>query len=114
MSTYSRGRAFEYRGRKAFLDCGWLVIRSAGSHTPADLVVFRPCYAKTVVSRVLLVQCKCSFKPYISPSERRYLKKGEEEFGVEALLACKKLGGGVAFYDLDYEEKEDPLCPPQQ
>ena len=38
MTNYQRGRTFEYQVRDHLQDRGFVVVRSAGSHTPADLV----------------------------------------------------------------------------
>ncbi len=38
MTNYRRGRAFEYQVRDHLRERGFVVVRSAGSHTPADLV----------------------------------------------------------------------------
>ena len=39
-TNYERGRAFEYARKKHYEDNGYLVVRSAGSHSPFDLVAF--------------------------------------------------------------------------
>lgn len=44
MSHYSIGRAYEYRARRALEADGWLVVRSAGSKGPWDLVAFKDGY----------------------------------------------------------------------
>lgn len=41
-TAYARGAAFERRVRDALEARGWWVIRSAGSHSPADLVAWGP------------------------------------------------------------------------
>lgn len=51
-SNYNAGRAFEYKTKKAWEQAGYTVIRSAGSHGPADLVAFCP------DCKVYLIQCK--------------------------------------------------------
>lgn len=62
-TNYSRGRAFEYRVRDLMKERGaLLVVRAAGSHTPADLVAIFPW-------EVALIQCKRDGK----------LPKGEQE-----------------------------------
>ncbi|GIV53117.1 MAG: hypothetical protein KatS3mg038_3638 [Candidatus Kapaibacterium sp.] len=52
MSNYTRGRALEYDAKRYFEERGYLVVRSAGSKSPVDLVCLHPSY------RLLLVQCK--------------------------------------------------------
>jgi Holliday junction resolvase len=49
--NYVNGRNFEYRIRDMFIQKGFNVIRSAGSHTPIDLVAFDG-------YRVFFIQCK--------------------------------------------------------
>lgn len=49
-TAYHRGRDLEYRVAREFRSAGYTVVRSAGSHTPFDLVVLSP-------RKVLLVQC---------------------------------------------------------
>ena len=50
-ASYKSGRRFEYRVRDVLKELGYEVVRSAGSHSPADLVAFGRGY-------VLAVQCK--------------------------------------------------------
>lgn len=54
-TQYSRGRAFEYKVVKYLKDSGNydLVVRSAGSHSAADIIAVDPWR-----DRVLLVSCK--------------------------------------------------------
>ena len=58
---YARGANFERRVKKHLEVLRYQVIRSAGSHSPVDLVAFRQ-------TRTLCVQCKLHGK--ISPAER--------------------------------------------
>ncbi|GAG60376.1 unnamed protein product [marine sediment metagenome] len=51
MSAYSKGANFERRVRKHLEQQGWVVFRSAGSHSPADLIALKS-------GEVLLVQCQ--------------------------------------------------------
>lgn len=67
--NYISGRKFEYDVRDFFEERGYTVIRSAGSHTPIDLVVFDR-------FGVLLIQCKnkkihlSEIKDFIALSKR--------------------------------------------
>lgn len=61
MTNYTRGRSFEYKVRNYFKDLGWVVVRSAGSKTKADLVAMKS-------GITLLVQCKRTGWP--GPKER--------------------------------------------
>jgi len=51
MSNYSRGANFERRVRKYLENEGWVVFRSAGSHSPADLIALK-------AGEVKLIQCQ--------------------------------------------------------
>lgn len=50
MTKYSRGRSFEYQVARYLESLGYVVVRSAGSKGPADLVAVRP-------GEVLFVAC---------------------------------------------------------
>lgn len=50
--NYTLGRAFEYKRKKFWESIGWTVVRSAGSHSFADLVLLHPEVAPVTV------QCK--------------------------------------------------------
>ncbi len=52
MSSYTRGRRLEYDAKRYFEERGYLVVRSAGSKSPVDLVCLR------AGEPTLLVQCK--------------------------------------------------------
>ena len=41
MSNYRKGRSYEYRIKKKLEKEGWLVIRSAGSHSLFDLIAIK-------------------------------------------------------------------------
>jgi len=51
MTNYSRGAAFENRVAHDFERHGYVSIRAAGSHSPADVYAMRP-------GELILVQCK--------------------------------------------------------
>lgn len=54
MTNYTKGRAKEYSVRRALLKEGWdIVIRSAGSHSPVDLVAI-----DKKERNIRLIQCK--------------------------------------------------------
>lgn len=57
------GTRFEYRVRDLLEDRGWKVVRSAGSHTCADLVGLKP------HKQTLVVQCKAMTIPALSSDE---------------------------------------------
>ena len=54
-NNYVRGRRFEYRTKKFFESLGFFVVRTAGSHSPFDLLCFRNEFGSC---RLVLVQCK--------------------------------------------------------
>lgn len=51
MTNYHRGAYFERRVQRYYEKLGYLVIRSAGSHSPIDLVALK-------AGEVKLIQCK--------------------------------------------------------
>jgi len=51
MTNYTRGRAFEYKCKHDLQAMGYTVLRTAGSHGPADLIAFDK-------STVIFAQCK--------------------------------------------------------
>ena len=71
--SYSRGRRFEYRVRDWLKAHGFeLVIRSAGSKTPWDIVALRQGVGDPWQAQVWLVQCKGDGKP--GPAVMRKLR----------------------------------------
>lgn len=66
MTNYERGRAKEYRVATKLRKDGWLVIRSAGSHSEFDLVAIKheqkqnplPPFIITYNNEIKLIQCK--------------------------------------------------------
>ena len=42
MTAYRRGADFERRVKARLEEDGWTVFRTAGSHSPCDLIAFRP------------------------------------------------------------------------
>lgn len=67
--NYNAGRSFEYRVRKELQSLGFVVLRTAGSHGPIDLIAVKPGEAP------VLIQCKrCQ-----TPAEAARLKKHLKE-----------------------------------
>jgi Holliday junction resolvase len=59
MTPYRRGVAFERRVQHLLERHGWRVIRSAGSHTPVDLVAWPPVETLAwLAGQVWVIQCK--------------------------------------------------------
>jgi Holliday junction resolvase len=81
MTSYSKGRHFEYTTRRHLESKGFVVFRSAGSHSVADLIALR-------AGEVWLVQCKSD--GYMSPLERRNFVEVAAELGVVAIVASRK------------------------
>ena len=76
MSNYARGANFERRVKKMLEKDCWFVIRSAGSHSPVDLVAIKR-------DEIKLIQCKIR-KP--SPKERESLYYIHDIFKCDASL----------------------------
>lgn len=65
MSNYRKGADLERAAAKVLIGNGYLVIRSAGSKSPVDLVALKR-------GETVLVQCKVD--GYLTPSERNELR----------------------------------------
>jgi Holliday junction resolvase len=59
MTNYEKGRAGEYEVKKKLESQGYVVFRTAGSHSFCDLI----CFQKNVMSYPLLIQVKRGVKP---------------------------------------------------
>jgi len=81
MTSYSKGRNFEYRTRHYLENKGFVVFRSAGSRSVADLIALR-------AGEVWLVQCKSD--GCMSPLERRNFAEVAAELGVMPILASRE------------------------
>jgi len=100
MSNYARGANFEREVKKWYEDKGCFVIRSAGSHSPVDLVVFRSS------QKTYRPGWKCENNPFFiqvkrdgkfSREERDKLIELANEYGATPLLAYrdKEEEGGI-------------------
>lgn len=97
-SNYQRGANFERKVKKWYESQGCFVIRSAGSHSPVDLVVLR--YGQTV-----LVQCKTDGK--LPEEEEMALRKVATGHNCIAHLAYKgKTGIEIKIIAMGYPEFE--------
>ena len=65
MTQYSDGRKLEYAAAADLRANGYVVMRTAGSHGPADLIAIKP-------GELLFVQCKLD--GYLTPDERAKLQ----------------------------------------
>ena len=84
-TAYRRGVAFERTIKKDLEARGYFVLRSAGSHSPVDLVALR------WDRDVLLVQCKAH--GVLSPADRAVLDELETKTDGTAVLAAQERGG---------------------
>jgi Holliday junction resolvase len=82
-SAYVRGRSGEYRVKGLLEDQGYLVIRSAASHTPIDLLA-----AKDGVRLAVQVKVKSGF----TKEEKAELIRWAEQFEAKPILATKRRG----------------------
>jgi Holliday junction resolvase len=85
----NRGDYFERQTRHALEAVGWLVVRSAGSLGPADLIAVRR--SSDNQPHVLLIACKTD--GHISPAERANLLAAADQAAAEALLAHRPSRG---------------------
>jgi Holliday junction resolvase len=83
----ARGDRFEHLTRDALRGHGWVVVRSAGSLGPADLVALRS------DSRPWLVSCKATDVPYLRPAEWIVLWAVAIDAGAVPVLAWKGADG---------------------
>lgn len=67
MTNYSNGRAREYEVRDLLTGNGYQVMRTAGSHTPIDLIAFKH------GEPILCVQVKAPGRGTIPPEDRTKL-----------------------------------------
>jgi len=92
MNNYRRGYAFELRVKRSLEKRGYFVVRSSGSHGPADLL------AVSKDGKVLAIQCKLD--GYIPPKEFRKLLALSTRYPVVAYLASKNEKGKVSLKKL--------------
>lgn len=91
MSTmYARGADFERLVKKSYEEQGYLVIRSAGSHSPVDLVAMQK-------GLTVLIQCKLS--GVLTKDDRAALKKVRAKTNYPTVLAYKN-GQGIVLKEL--------------
>jgi hypothetical protein len=91
VTAYRRGADFERRVKARLEERGWTVFRTAGSHSPADLIAV--CLADTyddgfgapVIPRLRLVQCK-SGKTAMTKKERAAFRDFADGLGAEAVV----------------------------
>ena len=86
-----RGDYFERQAKHALEAVGWIVVRSAGSLGPADLVAVRRNSAGH--PHVLLISCKLDGR--CSPAERAALLAAADTAAAEPLVASRPTKGVV-------------------
>lgn len=97
-TNYARGRAFEYRVRDYLITLGYVVLRSAGSHTPIDLIaIFGD-------GEILFVQCqRRKSMPQAKVDELIKIARRAQAVAVQACLSKQR--GKVDFYELKGNRK---------
>ena len=88
VSSYDKGRRFEYRVRDELIKEGWIVERSMLSRGPWDLKARKP-------GIVRLIQCKKRRYASLSKEEKEGLAKALEEIrasGLQARAEMAKIG----------------------
>lgn len=81
MNNYRRGADFERRVQSYFQNRDYFVIRSAGSHSPIDLVALK-------AGEVKLIQCKID--GVLSVAERQQLQELTRETGCQVFLISNR------------------------
>jgi len=89
MNNRKRGDYFERQTRADLEKRGWVVIRSAGSLGPADLVALHHSRPPMFVA--------CKINGYMRPHERRELRRFATMAGSLPVLAWRKQPGVVGY-----------------
>jgi len=96
--NYQKGRAFEYKIKKAYEKSGYLVFRSAGSHSIADLIAIHPS------GLVHLIQCKATSFEKIDKKEIETLKRIANMYNTKPVIAYKHTKKVTYFIILNEDE----------
>jgi len=97
--NYVKGRAFEYKTKKEYEKKGYLVFRTAGSHSVADLIAVPP-ISWTHEWNPILIQCKTTKDKNIKNLTKvrtKYkkdvseLQKVAHEYGCRAIFYVQNL-----------------------
>ncbi len=92
VNRYRKGANFEYRTKKDLEGHGYVVVRSAGSHSPTDLVAM-------MAGNVFAVQCK--YDGRLPPSEWNKFWEWAKVAGATPILASKgPRGSGIIYHRL--------------
>lgn len=100
--NYARGTALERLVCERLEMLGWLTVRAAGSHGPADVWAAKP--NEFHEPRLLLVQCKAGIEGRIRGVERDALVVTAHGVGAIPVLATSRPGEGLRFRRLDTDE----------
>jgi len=84
--AYDKGRRAEYKVRYVLQGQGYIVVRSAGSKSPIDLVAINPS-----TKRILLIQVK-SGKSRLRPEEREVLRNLRGSYEVVPMTTVREGG----------------------
>lgn len=104
-----RGDYFERRTRDALEDCGWLVVRSAGSLGPADLVALASGYPPYLIS--------CKLHGRLTPAEQMTLIATAITAGALPVLASRIRPGWAALdrvHPMGRERLDELHFPPRK
>jgi hypothetical protein len=93
VSRYAAGRRLEWKTRKALKNRGYLVIRSAGSKGPADLVAFKDNHFP------VFVQCKRG-----KMSRKEWMEFVDISWGLQVIPVCADLDG--LWHLFDYPKRD--------
>ena len=85
--NYVRGRNFEYKIKKKYEKKGYIVFRTAGSHSVADLIAI-PKLEKIDEWNPILIQCKATTKKTYE-KEMKELVAVASKYGCRAILETK-------------------------
>ena len=58
MTNYTKGRDLEYEVLKIFRKAGFMAARTAGSHSPYDVIIWKETKENKKICFVAFVQCK--------------------------------------------------------
>jgi len=97
VTPYQRGAAFERRVQQLLERQGWRVIRSAGSHSPVDLVAWPPPGSVLwALHRTWVVQAKRGRR--LAPGEQDALREWADACQAEAVWVYPAAGSrGLVF-----------------
>jgi len=88
--NYKNGAAREYRIMKKLEKEGWFCIRSAGSHSPIDIIAIKRLYGFSTIPKGTIVNnlgtairfIQSKKTGYLTPMERAEKEKLEQKLGI--------------------------------